>query len=103
MTDFAALYIIAGLFVVIISEFFFFQWLLDRESKEKEKLLDANAQLSRALISKNANEYVMTTSIDKVMVDEKEEKSNFPDEMPEENLSDDQWYENMKKSNEKDN
>lgn len=58
--------IIFGLFIVIIVEFFFVQWVIEQVSKEKTTLLEENSRLVKALIAKNATEYVMTTSIDKV-------------------------------------
>lgn len=86
-------FIIGALFVVIVVEFFFMQWMVDQEKKEKKTLLDQLQAQNRALISKNANDYVMTTSIDKVMTEEKAEKPE--EEIQEEQLSDDQWYKRM--------
>ncbi len=86
-------FIIGALFVVIVVEFFFLQWVVDQEKKEKKMLLDQLQAQHRALISKNANDYVMTTSIDKVMTDEK--RPEQPEEIQDEQLSDDEWYKRM--------
>ena len=87
-------FIILALLIVIVVEFFFMQWVIQEEKKEKKTLLDQLQAQNRALISKNAHDYVMTTSIDKVMTDEKVQKEES-DEVPEETLSDDQWYKRM--------
>ncbi len=63
----------------------------DQLKKEKEKMLDEMSKLVKALISKNANDYVMTAAIDKVP---KEDKIPMdPDLIPEEQLSDDEFME----------
>ena len=87
-------FIILALLIVIVVEFFFMQWVIEQEKKEKKTLLDQLQAQNRALISKNANDYVMTTSIDKVMTDEKTEKEES-NEIQEEQLSDDDWYKRM--------
>ena len=86
-------FIILALLIVIVVEFFFMQWVIDQEKKEKKTLLDSIQAQNRALISKNAHDYVMTTSIDKVITDEKSAKQE--EEIQEEQLSDDQWYKRM--------
>jgi len=87
-------FIILALLIVIVVEFFFMQWVIGEEKKEKKTLLDQIQAQNRALISKNANDYVMTTSIDKVMTDEKKEPVQ-PEEIQEEQLSDVEWYKRM--------
>lgn len=65
--------------------------LIEAHTKEKDRLLEELSRTVKAVISKNANEYVMTTSIDKVPTEEKPAAS--PDELPEEALSDEEFYE----------
>lgn len=73
------------LFIIIIG-LLVHRWFLDEQHrKEKDKLLEELSRATKAVIAKNANEYVMTTSIDKVA---SEEKPPTPqDEIPEEALS----------------
>ncbi len=87
-------FIILALLIVIVVEFFFLQWVIGEEKKEKKTLLDQLQAQNRALISKNAHDYVMTTSIDNVIKDEKIVEKEL-DEIPEESLNDDQWYKRM--------
>lgn len=99
MSDFPLLYVIAGLFVVIIAEFVFLKYVIDSEKAEKAKLIDQLQATNRALISKNANDYVMTTSMDKVLKEEKSDKPfTEPQEIPEETLTDDQFFDAIGKS-----
>ena len=51
--------------------------------------------MAKAVISKNANDYVMTTSIDKVAPEEKTPLN--PDLVPEEGLSDDEFMKAINK------
>lgn len=95
MTDFVSVEIIIGLFCVILAEFIFFNSMLDRIQKEKDKLLEELSRSNRALVAKNAHEYVMTASIDKVIADEEKDKEEEPDEVPEEQLSDKDWFKAM--------
>ena len=83
-------FIIGGLFVVIIVEFFFLQWVMENVTKEKAVLIEDNSKLIKAIMAKNAHEYVMTTSIDKVPSEVAAPKD--PDEIQEENLSDDEFF-----------
>lgn len=69
--------------------------LADQFSKKEDKLLAENSRMVKALISKNANEYVMTTAIDKVPEEPKIQQE--PDTIPEENLSDEEFFESIKK------
>ena len=94
MIDFILLAVIVGLFCVVIGEFIFLQWVIEQEKKEKKSLLDQLQAQNRALISKNAHDYVMTTSIDKVMTDEKTQQEES-DEVPKESVSDEVWYKHM--------
>lgn len=83
-------FIIGGLFVVIIVEFFFLQWMVDSVGKEKKVLIEDNSRLIKAIMAKNAHDYVMTTSIDKVSTEVATPKD--PSEIPEENLTDDEFF-----------
>jgi len=89
-----------SLFIQLFVYFIFFAVIIyllwDRASivesyqKDKDRLLDELSKAIKAVISKNANDYVMTTSIDKVPSEEKPFRS--PDEIPEETLSDDEFF-----------
>lgn len=91
-------FIIGGLFLVIIVEFFFMQWVIENISKEKDRLLDELSRSNKAIIAKNATEYVMTTSIDKVPVDKQPMVEEDPAKEVSE-LTDDQFDEFIKKQN----
>ena len=95
MIDPASLYIIFGLFVVILGEFFYMQWALSEEKKEKRELLNQIQAQNRALISKNANDYVMTTAIDKTISDEKAPPNPDDEMIDETQLGDDEWFKRM--------
>jgi hypothetical protein len=71
--------------------------LTEQHRKEKDKLLEELSRATKAVISKNANEYVMTTSIDKVPQEPAVEKD--PDEIPEEALSDEEFLKAVQKGN----
>lgn len=96
MIDYILLGVIISLVVIVLlllADRFF---LIDQAQKEKDKLLDELSKAIKAIIAKNANEYVMTTSIDKVSSEEKKPKET--DEISEESLSDDEFYEAVGKS-----
>ena len=83
--------IIVGLFV-IIGLLVYDRWAFaDREEREKKVLLEELSRATKAVIAKNANDYVMTTSIDKVPRETAEPVD--PDLVQEESLSDDQFME----------
>lgn len=71
----------------------------EQHQKEKDKILDELSKAIKAVIAKNANEYVMTTSIDKVAPEEKTVAP--PDIVPEESISDDEFFEAIQKGNKK--
>lgn len=54
------------------------QWIVDNVSKEKDRLLEELSRTNKALISKNASEYVMTTSIDKVPTEKQPQVEEDP-------------------------
>lgn len=86
------LFILFAFFALLILLFYDRWVILDRAQKEKERLLDELSKAIKAVISKNANEYVMTTSIDKV---DKEEKEDIQEEQEVslDSLSDDEFDE----------
>ena len=89
------------IFVIILTLFIVLlmvdRYLLVRtHNEEKNKLLDELSKAVKAVISKNANDYVMTTSIDKV-APEKPVKEN-PDLVDEEQLTDDEFTKSIGKS-----
>jgi hypothetical protein len=64
-------------------------------NEEKAKLLDELSRAVKAVIAKNANDYVMTASIDKVAPEEKPPLD--PDLVPEESLSDEEFMKAINK------
>ena len=74
------------------------QWVIENISKEKDRLLDELSRSNKAIIAKNATEYVMTTSIDKVPVDKQPMVEEDPAKEVSE-LTDDQFDEFIKKQN----
>ncbi len=60
------------LFLIILALLVHVWFLTEQYRKEKDKLLEELSRAIKALISKNATEYVMTTSIDKVDKEPKE-------------------------------
>lgn len=87
-----------AIFVVIIGGLLVDRYLLtEQHRKEKDKLLEELSRATKAVISKNANEYVMTTSIDKVPAEDKTELE--PDEIPEEALNDEEFFKAVQKTN----
>lgn len=85
-------------FILFIISLLFDRYLTsEQHRKEKDKLLEELSRATKAVISKNANEYVMTTSIDKVPQEPAIEKD--PDEVPEEALSDEEFMKAVQKGN----
>lgn len=87
-----SLFIYFILFAIIIYLLWERASIIEQYQKEKEKLLDELSKAVKAVISKNANEYVMTTSIDKVAPENKP-LAQETDEVPEEALNDEQFFE----------
>lgn len=92
MIEIVSLIVLA--FVVILQgvERFFHA---EQVQKKEEKLLEENSRLVKALISKNAEEYVMTTSIDKIKPEK--EPPVDTDLIPEEQLSDEEFFKAVEK------
>lgn len=89
MNDLLVLYtIIAFITVVVIQAIE--RYFYGEQARQKEnKLLEENSRLIKAVISKNAQDYVMTASIDKVAPEEKAPQET--DLLPEESLSDEEF------------
>lgn len=78
--------------VVLLVERHFF---VRQVNEEKAKLLDELSRAVKAVISKNANDYVMTASIDKVAP---EEPARMPSDLvAEETLSDEEFMQAINK------
>ena len=93
MTDIITISALLGIIVLLLIE----RHLSTEQFQKREaKLLEELSKAIKAVIAKNANEYVMTTSIDKVPSEEK--PATVPDEVPEEALTDDQFFEAVGKS-----
>lgn len=83
--------VVFGILTCIVLFQMFDKWqTVDQLNKEKKELLEELSKAIKAVIAKNANEYVMTASIDKVPT-ETEEKDVEPDEVPIDTLSDDEF------------
>lgn len=87
MSDFTITLTILGLIIIgqAIERYFYTKQL----QKEKGKMLDEMSRLVKAVISKNASDYVMTASIDKVAPEEKQPSS--PDLIDPDSLTDDEF------------
>ena len=94
MIEYILIGVLCLVIVLLIADRYF---IVEQSQKEKDKLLDELSKAIKAVISKNANDYVMTTSIDKVPSENK--PLSEPDEIPEEALSDDEFYKAVVKSN----
>lgn len=79
--------------ILIISLFVERHFYTRQVLREKEKLLDEMSRLVKAVISKNANDYVMTASIDKVATEEKQPLS--PDLVDPDTLTDDEFDQSL--------
>ncbi len=88
--------IVLGLFIVIIAEFFFLQWVVESSNKEKERLLEELSKANKALIAKSANDYVMMTAMDKTA---KEEPPKEPGEADSSELTDEEYDKMIAKIN----
>lgn len=85
----SVIFILALVFVVVALIFDRFKYAEQAQTRE-DRLLEENSRLVKAIIAKNAQDYVMTTSIDKVPSDDKPKPSS--DIIPEESLSDDEFF-----------
>lgn len=88
MIDYVIIGILTFVIVLLLADRYF---IVEQAQKEKDKLLEELSRAIKAVISRNANDYVMTSSIDKLPTEQRAPLS--PDEIPEEVLSDDQFFE----------
>ena len=87
---------------VIIAFLLVHQYFTIRQNiQEKDKLLDELSKMSKAVISKNANDYVMAAAIDKVPKEEPQKLSS--DLVDEETLSDKEFMQTIGKGLEEEN
>lgn len=93
MIDYIAIFSLLGVIVLLLADRFF---IVEQHEKKETKLMEELSKALKAVISKNANEYVMTSSIDKVAPEER--KTVTTDEVPEEALNDDQFFEAIGKN-----
>lgn len=93
MIDLVAIATLVGVILMLVIDRYF---IVEQHQKDQARLLEELSRATKAVISKNANEYVMTTSIDKVPAEK--EVLLPPEETPEEALNDDQFFEAIGKS-----
>lgn len=67
MDSIVLIFIIFGLFCVILAEFIFLIYVIDYTNKEKVRLLDEITKVNTALVAKDANDYVMRRTMDNVV------------------------------------
>jgi|SRR5579859_4046433 len=89
MNDFATPFVLFTLILVVIIQGVERYFFAEQVQKAQDKLLEELSRATKAVIAKNANDYVMTTSIDKVQPEEKPQLE--PDMIPEENMTDDEF------------
>lgn len=89
------------LFIIIIALIGERSIISIQHRKEKQQLLDELSKATKAIIAKNAHEYVMTTSIDKV-ASEPQKQYTEPDSVPEDQLSDEEFFKAISKNIEAD-
>ena len=89
---------IIALIIVIVFLLADRYFIVEQHQKKEDKLLDELSRMTKAVMAKNAHEYVMTTSIDKVPKEETTETKD-PDEIPEEALDDEQFFQAIRKTN----
>lgn len=92
MTDLIVIVILSLIIVAQMVERYFHT---QQFQQEKSKLLDELSRAVKAVISKNANEYVMTASIDKVAPEPTAPLE--PDLIPEETLTDEEFMQAIHK------
>jgi hypothetical protein len=90
MIDYVAIFTLLGVIVMLVADRFF---IVEQHQKDMSRLLEELSKATKAVISKNANEYVMTTSIDKVASETKEPVNT--DQVDPDSLSDDEFDESL--------
>lgn len=88
MIEIVCIFVLVAVIIMLVADRFF---IVEQHQKDTSRLLEELSRATKAVISKNANDYVMTTSIDKVAPEER--KTVSPDEIPEEAVSDDEFFE----------
>ena len=88
MIELVCIFVLVAVIIMLVADRYF---IVEQHHKDQAKLLEELSRAMKAVISKNANEYVMTTGIDKVAPEERTVVP--PDEVPEEGLSDDAFFE----------
>lgn len=81
--------------VIIILQLVERNFHLLMQQKKEDKLLDELSKAIKAVISKNANDYVMTTAMDKTPMEEKIKTND--DFVAEESLSDEEFMKTINK------
>lgn len=94
MIDYIAILALVAVMILLVLDRYFFT---EQQQKQVKELLEDNSRLVKAVMAKNAHDYVMTTSIDKVPTEVAAPKS--PDEIQEETLTDDEFFNAIKKGN----
>ena len=77
--DSFTIYIIAGLFLLLLVEIIFTYFILDKDYSEKQRLFDELAKANTALAAKSAQEYVMMRSMDNVVKEEPKKEAEARD------------------------
>lgn len=88
MITYVAIFSLLAVIILLLVDRYF---IVEQHEKKENRLLEELSRATKAVISKNANDYVMTTSIDKVSPETAIPRD--PDEVPEESLSDDAFFE----------
>ncbi len=95
INDISFFFILATLIVIIVIQGIERYFFAEQAKLVQDKLLEELSRATKAVIAKNAQDYVMTTSIDKVPTEDKPRLE--PDMVPEENLSDDEFFSSIGK------
>ena len=97
-TDILFIFVLTAIIIILLVERYL---IVNQHNKEKDKLLDELSKMSKAVISKNANDYVMAAAIDKVPKEEPQKLSS--DLVDEETLSDKEFMQTIGKGLEEEN
>lgn len=88
-------FIVLALITVIVFQAVERYFFAEQYKKMQDKLLEELSRATKAVIAKNANDYVMTTSIDKVATEDK--PTVDPDLVGEEELNDEEFMKSIGK------
>lgn len=89
MNDYIYIFVLIILSVIIILQIIERLHVIQESTKKEDRLLEENSRLVKAVIAKNANDYVMTASIDKVPSETKAPSN--PDLVDPDSLDDDEF------------